>query len=119
MQDMDVLLLKVKNLNAPGLKPPTRGESFYMQQDNYNASLFWDNEPISRAPELLEGFFKMPIIDETGLKENFSIDLRWKELGERDPSHDALKKALLDQLGLELVPSRASLEMLVVEKVKN
>ena len=31
---------------------------------------------------------------------------------------EALKEALLDQLGLELVPSREPIEMLVVEKVK-
>ena len=31
---------------------------------------------------------------------------------------DLLNKALLDQLGLELVPSREPIEMLVVEKVK-
>jgi len=29
-----------------------------------------------------------------------------------------LKQAVLDQLGLELVPSRESIEMLVVEKAK-
>jgi hypothetical protein len=31
---------------------------------------------------------------------------------------DLARKALLDQLGLELVPSREPIEMLVVEKVK-
>jgi hypothetical protein len=31
---------------------------------------------------------------------------------------DLLNKTLLDQLGLELVPSREPIEMLVVEKVK-
>jgi hypothetical protein len=30
-----------------------------------------------------------------------------------------LKKALLDQLGLELVPSHEAIEMLVVERAKN
>jgi uncharacterized protein (TIGR03435 family) len=58
----------------------------------------------------------MPIIDQTGLTQNFHIDLKWEELGkQRDPDHDALKQALLDQLGLELVPSNMPVEMLVVE----
>ena len=61
----------------------------------------------------------MPVIDNTGVTRHFSIDLRWKEPEGRDPNHDALKKALLSQLGLELVSSRAPVEMLVVEKAGN
>jgi uncharacterized protein (TIGR03435 family) len=116
-REMDVMLLKVQNPNAKGLKPPTGGENFNSQQDNSNASISWSNEALSRAPELLEGFCKMPVIDETGLTQHFSIDVKWKELGERDPEHNALKKALLERLGLELVPGRAPVEMLLVEKV--
>jgi uncharacterized protein (TIGR03435 family) len=60
----------------------------------------------------------MPVIDQTGPPgvRNLGIDLQWKELGEQDPTHDALKQALLDQLGLVLVPSRQPVEILVVEK---
>jgi len=44
--------------------------------------------------------------------------LRWNETGNVEADHEALKQALLDQLGLELVPSRQPIEMLVVEKAK-
>jgi uncharacterized protein (TIGR03435 family) len=47
----------------------------------------------------------------------YDVDLKWKpKLGQSD--QDALRQALLDQLGLQLVPGREMVEMLVVEKVK-
>jgi uncharacterized protein (TIGR03435 family) len=116
-RDMDVLLLKVRNPQSAGLRPPIKGMYFGSQQNDNYARITWNNESLSRAPELLEGFCQMPVIDETGLTQHFSIDVKWNELGERDPNHNALKKALLNQLGLELVPARAPVEMLIVEKV--
>jgi uncharacterized protein (TIGR03435 family) len=113
---VDVLLLKVKNSNPRGLKPPTGGEDFYFETDNGDAGIHWDNESLSRVPEILEGYCKMPIVDQTGLTQHFSVDVKWKELGDGDPNHDAMKGALLNELGLELVPSRASIQMLLVEK---
>ena len=61
---------------------------------------------------------KKPVIDETGLAGHYHIDLTWNEQDDADPNHHALKKALLDQLGLELVPDHQTIEMLVVEKAK-
>ena len=60
----------------------------------------------------------MPIIDQTGTTNRYSIDIKWEELGGQDTEHKALKQVLLDQLGLELVPSHEPIKMLVVEKVK-
>jgi uncharacterized protein (TIGR03435 family) len=117
-RNVDVLLLTVNNTNAPSLKPAKEGDNFYLLENDNDLRIYWDDAPLSRAPELLEGVCNMPVLDETGLKQHFSIDLRWKELGGRDPKHDALKAALLKQLGLELVPSHASVEMLIVEQVR-
>jgi uncharacterized protein (TIGR03435 family) len=122
IRDMDVLLLKVRNPNAPGLGHPRPdggngrwGHGYYNCQDApiSNPDSYFDSI-ISR----MEDYFGMPVIDQTGLTQHFSIDLKWNELGEQDPKHNALKQALLDQLGLELVPSRAPVEMLVVKKSK-
>jgi uncharacterized protein (TIGR03435 family) len=113
----DVLLLKVKSPNARGLRPPTNGPIYNAQVDGDTDSITWDNQPLSRAPQLLEVFCKMPVIDETGLKANYSIRVKWNDLGDHDPNYSAMKKALLNTLGLELVPSRAPIEMLIVGKI--
>lgn len=113
-RDTDVLLLKVSRPKARGLKPPSGWEL----QDPWG-HFTCDNQTIStdRFSELslameLEFIFDKPVIDETGLTQKFNIDLKWK--GDKN----ALKQALLDQLGLELVPGNMPVEMLVVEKTK-
>jgi uncharacterized protein (TIGR03435 family) len=120
-RDMDALLLKVQRPNAPGLKPPGgAGRSW-----DVRGRFHFENHPIS-APHpssfclavSLEAYLGKPVIDQTGLTQNFNIDLMWNEKDMQDPDHDALKQALLDQLGLVLVPTNMPVEMLIVEKVK-
>lgn len=75
--------------------------------------------PMTSMPELakcLEHCIGVPVVDRTGLNNHFDLTVRWTTPG--IISGDALKTILLDQLGLELVPSREPVEMLVVEKVK-
>jgi uncharacterized protein (TIGR03435 family) len=119
-KDTDVLLLKVRRPNAPGLKSPTDGGS----DEIHNGHYYCDNAPLSSDSDWHPGiarflgyYFDRPIVDQTGLTQHFHIDLRWDERGRGDPEHNALKQALLEQLGLELVPSSEPVEMLVVEKV--
>jgi len=118
-RDVDVLLLKMRNPNAPGLKPPTGDRDFFVSEDVANNAHIKGKQSLHDITDSLEKFLGMPVIDQTGIARNFSIDLQWKELGDQDPNYDALKQALLDQLGLELVPSHQSVEMLVVEKSKD
>jgi RNA polymerase sigma factor (sigma-70 family) len=107
-RDADVLLLKVKVPNAPGLKPGTGVDGW----SNADASF-------SLANFLEEHYLRIPVIDQTGLAGNFDFELAWG-----DPASpvnlrvEQLKQALLDQYGLELVPERQPIEMLVVEKAK-
>ena len=121
-RDTDVLVLRVRRSNAPGLQPPNSGHNDYQQFQHYHC----DNAPISSdsgyypgIARFLEGYFGMPIVDQTGLTQNYCIDLTWTERFGGDPHHTALKQALLDQLGLELVPTNMPIEMLVVEKAGN
>jgi uncharacterized protein (TIGR03435 family) len=114
VRDMDVLVLKLRTPGVPGLKRGTGGLStsgFYTKgatsgqyaAKNCTISLF--------AGFLEEVSLKRVVIDQTGLRGQFDFELDGSVLG----SEQALNRALLTQLGLELVPGRESVEMLVVE----
>lgn len=114
-REMDVVLLQVKNPNPPNLKPhaPNDRNASWIGGDhkatvmNYSPQTFFGD---------IESHVGQPVHDRTGLKGNYDIELDWKPRhGETDK--DAYQRALLEQLGLELVPSRESIEALVVEKV--
>jgi uncharacterized protein (TIGR03435 family) len=122
MRETDVLELKVRRPGASGLKPNSTSDR--------NSTSAWEtgslhrvNGPIDFLTYDLENCLQIPVIDRTGLGGRFDYDLKWDDelkwdsTGRRHLSNpDGLKQALLDQLGLELVPSRESIEMLVVEK---
>jgi RNA polymerase sigma factor (sigma-70 family) len=113
MHETDVLLLKVKNLETFG--------RFGQISLNTNYSLTIYQRLAANKESLrqnLENLFHQPVIDETGLVETktglpptFIV-----ALPRNTNDLDLTRKALLDQLGLELVPSREPIEMLVVEK---
>jgi uncharacterized protein (TIGR03435 family) len=65
----------------------------------------------------IEKYLKVPVVNRADLTGRFDVDLKWNEQVEGQ-NPDAFKEALLDQLGLELTPSREPVEMLVVEKAK-
>lgn len=77
------------------------------------------NMSVSSLAGFLEGYFDIPVIDQTSLTGKYDIDLKWPDPDWRHHNSEALKQALLDQLGLELVPGREPIEMLVVEKSDN
>ena len=102
------------------------------------------NASLSQLAYVLENAMRdMPILDRTGPTsddtpaatpphgtkpaiarrqppvETFDINLKWDDGKEGQPHNfENLKQSLLDQLGLELVPSREPIEVLVVEKAK-
>ena len=78
---------------------------------------------LSALASLLEGFYVKPTLDRSGISRHYDFDIQWAEQKWSSPEArmSAIKQALLnqlDQFGLELVPSREPIEMLVVEKVK-
>ena len=109
----NVLLLQVKNTDAPDLKINTTTTPGWRQQwgDTVYCST---NLSISDLGSFLEQTpFKRPVIDLTGLTDKYDIDIKWEAHDE-----DSLKKVLLDQLGLELVPTNMPIEMLIVVESK-
>jgi uncharacterized protein (TIGR03435 family) len=115
MQNADVLLLAVKNPDANGLKihDPQIVRSYYRAELG-KISLI--NRPFHEFSDYLEGVFQMPIVNGTDIKGNVDVTLNWNRKDWEHPNLDGLKQALLDQLGLELVPTNMPIEMLVVEK---
>jgi uncharacterized protein (TIGR03435 family) len=67
------------------------------------------------ANNLEDTFFKLPIINETALTNEFAFEVYWNANGDSLPN---LKQALEEQLGLELVPGTAPVKVLIIEKVK-
>lgn len=118
IRETDVLLLQLKTASAPGLSVSAGGNRLpHRDQDRF----FGTNQPVSTLAAFAEGIFSRPVLDQTGLTNNLDFNLAWsiygKKLGDY-PNLDGFKKAFLDQLGLELVPTNMPIEMLVVEKVK-
>jgi len=112
-RETDVLLLKIKSPGARGLRP---SQSRKMSTAGKAGQYTCINAKLSNLAEFLEIYFEIPVVDQTGLIGGFDFDLKWDETDWQHHHPDALKQVLLDQLGLELVPSREPIEMLVVEK---
>ena len=122
--DTDALALTVRNPDAPGLKPAFPIPDEYGDLSHGHIHCF--GEGIGWKPPMppwgltkyLEMIFKQPVVDATALGGAFNIDLRWKVNADSTANQEAVKQALLDQLGLELVSTNLPVEMLVVEKAR-
>jgi uncharacterized protein (TIGR03435 family) len=110
----DVLLLTVKQQNVPGLVPskPENGGGGFVGGNGFGMR----NQSIAGLVRNLQNYFDQPIVDRTGLTGNYDINLRWPKANDDAAKAEAIKAALLQQLGLELTPGRAPMEMLVVGK---
>jgi uncharacterized protein (TIGR03435 family) len=112
----DVFLLKVVNPNPPNLKP-AKNELGSMMTSTGDKTII-GNQNISTLVWHIEGLVNQPVLDRTGLKGKYDVTLQTEWKWNR-PSKEMLDRALLDQLGLELVPTNTPIEMLVVEKATN
>ncbi len=111
-RETDVLLLKVKDPGLLALHTSKPGSKMGFKHDEGLWAL--SNFPISDVADYLEGTFDKPVIVQPGLSGNYDITFQWEDA-------QGKKQALTDELaqaGLELVPSRESIEMLVVEKAR-
>jgi uncharacterized protein (TIGR03435 family) len=113
-RDFTVLWLTVKNPNPPNMKPHPQGD--------FNSSWIGGNQEVAIKNSEVSGFFGtiettlgQPVSDHTGLKGRYDLELHWQpRAGESE--HDAFKRALREQLGLELVPQPEHVEVLVADK---
>ena len=116
MRDTDVLLLKMNHLGAPGLLPGgTRSKDAAVAV----GKLGYYDSPIHYLVQDLESHLLIPILDKTGLTNRYDMEFSSYYSNSPDERMQRAQQAMLRDLGLELVPSREKIEMLVVERVKN
>ena len=131
--ETDVLVLKLSKPEVQGFKPANSlkpsmnitAKGYASRQagrviDGTHTVTWFDATLKESLQGWIERQFQLPIIDETGLTNRYDFSFRYPLFTDNNSeTHKQLtKEALLHQLGLELVPSREPIEMLVVEKVK-
>jgi uncharacterized protein (TIGR03435 family) len=96
---------------------PTAGKESSVSSTLFGNKLEISNWPMSSYASQFENLLKIPISDQTKIEGNYDCTLTWKKRS-GESFNDAFKRAVSEELGLELVPSRERIEMLLVEKVK-
>ncbi len=118
IRETEVFLLKVKTPGVAGITV-SDGTPLWAAKNPPRSWIDIHNAPISALAGNLEGFFAKPVLDQTGLTNRYDSNTEWTQTGNYQTDSKSLHKALLDQLGLELVPTNLPLEMLVVENAEN
>ncbi len=114
---LSAFVLKANETNAPGLSAsPTKG----MSSRTRPGSIEGVGISIAAIASFLEGALKTPVIDETGLTNRYGYDvsLKWKQESWDKPNLQGLRKAVQEQLGLELVPTKRPIEIFVISRVE-
>jgi uncharacterized protein (TIGR03435 family) len=113
-RDIDVLVLKTNAKSLEALSKSTNPDGKYLAGWNEAAAT---NQPLSVLREELEISSAMPVFDETRLSKYYDFDIKWNQKDYAHPNVpgmiDAVKK-----LGLDLVPMKKSLEVIVVRKAQ-
>ncbi len=116
LREADVLVLDVSNPSATGLRAVTTGNS--SGRIGEHGGYEFTNEPIDFLRDFLENSLGKPVIEETELTQSYSGNLKWNPQSDKEAELKEIQNALSSQFGLELVPSRQPVEMLVVEKAQ-
>ncbi|MFZ0828027.1 MAG: TIGR03435 family protein [Verrucomicrobiia bacterium] len=113
MRNIDVWVLKTNAASLETLSKSTNPDGKY--------SAFWNeaaatNQPLSALAEELEISGAKLVLNETGLTNHYDFDIKWTQ---KDYSHPNIAGMIdaVKTLGLELVPEKRSMEVVVVRKV--
>ena len=113
--ETNALVLQIKYPNALKLKPSIAKLGSNQIENGIISSIDGTMDDFAKN---LEDHFKTPVINQTGLTNNFDFEISWDDYQGGYPNLNGLKQALPEQLGLELVPTNMPIETLVVEKTK-
>lgn len=110
-----MLILSVRNAGGPGLQHSSSHQYGSSRGDPGEFSIA--AQPISTLAGHLESQLNIPVIDRTGLTGKFDIEMKWDQsnLGR---NLEGIKRAVVDQLGLQLIHGRERIEVLAVKKTR-
>ena len=110
-RDADGFVLAVSNPNAGGLTIATEDNS---SDSRPSRGVFkFTNVSVDDLGDYLETVLGKVVVDETQLSQKYSGTLRWNP--DAADKTQELEKVLSEQFGLQLMPQREPVEMLVVE----
>jgi len=94
---------------------PTKGaaQHAYMMTNKLDAA----NAPVSTVAGLLGYAVGQAVVDETGLKGNYDMTLKYAEMDATDSELPSIFTAVEEQLGLKLVSQTVPVEMFVIDHV--
>jgi uncharacterized protein (TIGR03435 family) len=113
--ETNVLILKVKNTAGPALQATKGGMPSYPTRSPQN-KISIQNQDLSGVAACFGSLLKSIIHNQTEIQGRYDIVLQWQRKA-AETEAEAFKRAVLEQLGLEFVPSRESLKYLIVEKI--
>ena len=113
-RDIDVLVLKTNPTSLEALAKSTNPDGKYLAGWNEAAAT---NQPLSRLREELEIASAMPVFDETRLSKYYDFDIKWNQKDYAHPNVPGMTDAV-KKLGLDLVPMKKSMEVIVVRKAQ-
>lgn len=111
LREADACALVVCNPNAAGLSVAKADNSSDSRSDR--GPFTFTNEPIDDLRDYLEVALGKPVVDETELSQEYNGSLQWNP--DAPDKFQEMTNVLNRQFGLELLPRREPVEMLVVE----
>jgi uncharacterized protein (TIGR03435 family) len=113
-RDIDVLVLRTNTTSLDALSKSINPDGKYSAFCDEAAAT---NQPLSALAEELEIIIAKPVLDETGLTNHYDFDIKWEQ---KDYAHPNLAgmTAGVEKLGLDLVPVKKSMEVIVVSKAQ-
>lgn len=111
----DVLLLRITETNAPGLKLASEtGQPRSLHTAN---GYLVKGVSLSMLCYMVERMIEVPVIAATDdPTSRYDIDIAWNR--RQDPGPEEVKRILRDQLGIELTPTNMPIELLELSKAK-
>jgi uncharacterized protein (TIGR03435 family) len=103
------------SFSGSGGLPPALAARFHIDGGDSGNQTVMNNQTLADFAKYLERMLGQQVSDDTGTTNRFNIKLQ-VQARPTESRQDALKRSILEQLGLELEPVHKSMQMLVVEK---